>query len=53
MGKKVNGRKRHFLVDTLGFVMAVKVHKAHIQDRAGAVLLLRDLPKVFPRMQHL
>ncbi|MHA0043694.1 IS5 family transposase [Deinococcus sp. PEB2-63] len=51
-GKKVNGRKRHLLVDTLGLVMAIKVHEADIQDRTGAVLLLRDLPNVFPRMGH-
>jgi transposase len=52
-GKKVNGRKRHLLVDTLGLVMAVKVHEADIQDRAGAVLRLWDLPNNFPRMKHL
>jgi len=52
-GKKVNGRKRHLLVDTLGLVLAVKVHEGDLQDRAGAVLLLRDLPGVFPRMRHL
>ncbi|WP_412030568.1 IS5 family transposase [Deinococcus yunweiensis] len=52
-GKKVKGRKRHLLVDTLGLVMAIKVHAADIQDRAGAVLLLRELPNVFPRMKHL
>ena len=51
-GKKVSGRKRHLLVDTLGLVMAIKVHEADIQDRTGAVLLLRDLPNVFPRMEH-
>ncbi len=52
-GKKVSGRKRHLLVDTLGLVMAIKVHEADIQDRTGAVLLLRDLLNVFPRMGHL
>lgn len=52
-GKKVSGRKRHLLVDTLGLVMAIKVHEADIQDRTGAILLLRDLPNVFPRMGHL
>ena len=31
-GKKVSGRKRHLLVDTLGLVMAVKVHEANIQS---------------------
>ena len=35
-GKKVLGRKRHLLVDTQGFLLAVKVHAANIQDRQGA-----------------
>lgn len=40
-GKKVNGRKRHLLVDTLGLVLAVTVTIANVQDRDGARLLLR------------
>ena len=39
-GKKVLGRKRHVLVDTLGRLLAVVVHPANIQDRDGAKLLL-------------
>src|SRR5262249_8207864 len=35
-GKKVNGVKRHIVVDTLGMVLAVVVHPANIQDRDGA-----------------
>lgn len=35
-GKKVVGRKRHILVDTLGLIIAVVVHSAAIQDRDGA-----------------
>ena len=31
-GKKVNGRKRHILVDTQGLVIEVRVHGAQIQD---------------------
>ncbi len=42
-GKKINGRKRHLLVDTLGLVMAVLVTTAAVQDRDGARLLLRRL----------
>ncbi|MFQ6271137.1 IS5 family transposase [Kutzneria viridogrisea] len=41
-GKKVNGRKRHIVVDTVGFVLAVLVTPASIQDRVAArALLLR------------
>ena len=36
MGKKVKGRKRHILVDTMGNVLSVVVHSAGIQDRDGA-----------------
>jgi len=43
-GKKVKGRKRHIVVDTLGLLLAVLVLPAHIQDRDGARLLLRRLP---------
>jgi putative transposase len=39
-GKKVNGRKRHVLVDTLGLVLAVLVLPANIQDRDAARQLL-------------
>ena len=43
-GKKVNGRKRHILVDTLGLLLAVVVTTASVQDRDGARLLLGRLP---------
>lgn len=42
-GKKVKGRKRHLLVDTLGHLLKVIVHTADIQDRDGAKLLLKSL----------
>jgi len=42
-GKKVNGRKRHILVDTLGLLLAVVVTSAAVSDPAGARLLLRRL----------
>jgi putative transposase len=46
-GKRINGRKRHILVDTLGLVLLSKVHEASIQDRDGARLLLQGLEKAF------
>ncbi|MFL9827738.1 IS5 family transposase [Rhodoplanes sp. SY1] len=39
-GKKVKGRKRHILVDTLGLLLNVAVHPADIQDRDGVALVL-------------
>jgi transposase len=53
MGKKIYGRKRHLLVDTLGLLLAVKVHTAGLVDRRGAPLLLQDLRGRFPRLCHL
>jgi putative transposase len=41
-GKKVNGRKRHYLVDTQGHVLAVLVTAADMGDRAAARWLFRD-----------
>ncbi len=43
-GKKVNGRKRHILVDTWGLLLVVVVTLASVQDREGARRLLRHLP---------
>ena len=42
-GKKVNGRKRHIIVDTLGLLLAVLVTPASISDPAGAKKLIRRL----------
>ena len=39
-GKKVNGRKRHLVVDVLGLVLAVAVTGANVQDRDAAKPLL-------------
>jgi hypothetical protein len=47
-GKKINGRKRHLLVDTMGLLIAAIVHRADIQDRDGAPLLLATMRSAFP-----
>lgn len=39
-GKKIKGRKRHLLVDTMGLVIEALVHTAGIQDRTGGRLLV-------------
>jgi putative transposase len=39
-GKKIKGRKRHIVVDTLGLLVAIVVHPANIQDRDGAKMVL-------------
>ena len=52
-GKKIKGRKRHLLVDTMGLVLLVVVHVANIQDRDGARLLLAKAKGLFPRLQRI
>ena len=49
-GKKVNGRKRHVVVDTLGLLIAVVVTSAAVQDRDGGVLVLDQAKMVMPSL---
>lgn len=42
-GKKITGRKRHTLVDTLGLVFKVIVTAGNVQDRDGAKTLLKAI----------
>jgi putative transposase len=51
--KKISGRKRHLIVDTLGLLIAVLVHPANIQDHLGAEELLRRAKERFPRLKLL
>jgi transposase len=52
-GKKIKGRKRHIVADTLGLLVGAIVHAASIQDRDGAPLLLREVSSGFPWMRHI
>src|SRR6266853_5434721 len=52
-GKKINGRKRHLLVDTMGLLIAAIVHRADIQDRDGAPPLLATMRSAFPWLRHI
>jgi putative transposase len=52
-GKKLKGRKRHVLVDTMGLLLVVVVHAANIQDRDGAKLVLDKAKNLCPRLQLL
>jgi putative transposase len=47
-GKKVNGRKRHAMVDTDGRALVLQCHAASVQDRDGAIPLLRASRASFP-----
>jgi len=52
-GKKINGRKRHLLVDTLGLLLLVLVLPANVQDRAGARRLLARAFPTYGRLRQL
>lgn len=50
-GKKVKGRKRHVVVDTLGLPLVLQVHPADVQDRDGAPAVIAELQTTMPSMQ--
>jgi len=51
-GKKIKGRKRHLLVDTLGLLVAVLITGAGLDDGTAAPQLLsRITPENFPRLE--
>jgi putative transposase len=52
-GKRVKGRKRHMVTDTQGFLLALLVHPANLQDNHGAVPLLGSLRARFPKLRHI
>jgi putative transposase len=50
-GKKVYGRKRHILVDTLGWLIAVVVTAANVDDARAAQAVFTQVPgRDFPRL---
>jgi putative transposase len=51
-GKKVHGRKRHISTDTLGFVLAVVVTAANVDDGVAAPQVFERMPGAeFPRLR--
>ena len=52
-GKKVNGRKRHVVVDTMGLLLLVVITSASVQDRDGARTLLDRLTMAMPSLSLL
>ena len=52
-GKKIKGKKRHILVDTLGLLLHAIVHSAGIQDRDGGISLLAAMKGLFPFLEKL
>jgi transposase len=53
-GKKIKGRRRHILTDTLGLILAIVVHSASIQDRDGVKLLITpEVIREYPELKKL
>jgi len=51
-GKKVNGRKRHIVVDTTGLLLVVMVTAASVQDRDGGRRVLEKAKMAMPSLAH-
>ena len=51
-GKKIKGRKRHILTDTLGLMVGLVVHSADVQDRDGAPAVLQSVRHRYPWLRH-
>jgi transposase len=52
-GKRIKGRKRHIITDTLGFMVGLVVHSAGIQDRDGAPEVFKSIRRSHPDLQHI
>lgn len=52
-GKKVKGRKRHIVTDTVGNMLDGIVHEADIQDRDGAPSLIERVREGYPLLARL
>jgi len=51
-GKKINGRKRHAMVDTDGRGLKLQVQPASVQDRDGAIPLLQASRALYPFIER-
>ena len=52
-GKRIKGRKRHIVTDTIGLLVGLEVHSAGIQDRDGAPDVLEAVAARYPMMRYM
>jgi len=52
-GKRIKGRKRHIVTDTIGLLVGLAVHGADVQDRNGAPDLLKSIAIAYPLLRHI
>src|SRR5919202_1184795 len=50
-GKKINGRKRNIVVDTIGMLLIPVVTAANVQDRDGGNRVITQLHKIMPSVR--
>ena len=50
--KKVKGRKRHAVVDTLGLMLGCAILPGNVQDRDGCLGVLREVRRLFPFLER-
>lgn len=51
VGKKIKGRKRHVVVDTMGNLLAVYVHSANLHDTTMGILPAIQAHARYPRIK--
>ena len=52
-GKRIKGRKRHIVTDTVGLLVGLEVHSAGVQDRDGAPDVLKAVAARYPMLRHI
>jgi len=52
-GKRIKGRKRHIVTDTIGLLVGLEIHSAGIQDRDGAPDVLKTVAARYPMLRHI
>jgi putative transposase len=52
-GKKIKGKNRHILVDTLGLLLHAMIHPGDVEDRDGGILLVSTLFGTYPFLEKL
>lgn len=51
-GKKVKGRKRHIVVDTMGNILGVKVHAANVHDTIAGIKVAKLAYKQYSTIER-
>jgi putative transposase len=52
VGKKIKGRKRHIVVDTMGNLLSISVHAANIHDTKSGINPAKKAYEKYPTIQR-